>query len=200
MDSLIFFGASGSAFCASTLFAQCWISSLVTVLVFYDCSKFSSYFCHHFLITDTIYKLAFEPSVSFFVTKFVGFASSSTNPFLCISFCSLMNLQYCSDSVVFLCCGLNFPLSTSNSPSLFLHFSSSELLRVCSNLSLSWPNHLIIIGALSLSWMLQLFVKKMFFTLISNCKILGAHPKISSQMWIDLVLDYFFLALLELVL
>ena len=86
----------------------CLAQDLLTFCSFFDCSKFSKYFHHHFLITYTIYKLFFEPSVSFFVTKFIDFQSwLATSIPLHVSL-FLVNLQYCSDSIVLLCCGLNF--------------------------------------------------------------------------------------------
>ena len=47
------------------------------------------------------------------------------------SFSYLYNLQSCSDSIISLCCGLNFLFQALNSPVALLHASFSALMRVC---------------------------------------------------------------------
>ena len=48
-----------------------------------------------------------------------------------LSLCSPISLQYCKDSIVSLCHGLNFSLNTSNNPTLVLHFPCSHSFNVC---------------------------------------------------------------------
>ena len=63
----------------------------------------------------------------------------------------LGNWQYCSDSIVSLCCGLNFSFKTLNSPVALLHSSSSALVRVWMNCSPSLPNQFFMTGTFSSS-------------------------------------------------
>ena len=75
-----------------------------------------------------------------FLSHFSGGPSSSV-----LSFSSVTSLQYCSDSIVSLCWGLNYSLSTSKSSECG-SFSYLLSLSVWTNLSPSWPSQLIIIG------------------------------------------------------
>ena len=66
-----------------------------------------------------------EPSVIFCLITFCCFYEESSHWFLCGFILFLCNLQYCSDDIVSLCCGLNFSLKILNSPVVLLHASFS---------------------------------------------------------------------------
>ena len=51
----------------------------------------------------------------------------------------LTNLQYCSNSIVLLGCGLNFSPSVSDSPLIVLHTSYSDAVKICMNYSPALP-------------------------------------------------------------
>ena len=52
-----------------------------------------------------------------------------------LSFCSTIIAQYCSETIVSLCWGLNFLISTANSPELVWYFSCSLSVSILANLS-----------------------------------------------------------------
>ena len=71
LNSLVYFAASGSTVC--TLFTSSILALTCDFVRFFDYSEFSDYIHHHFFVADTFCKLFFKPSISFFVTTFIGF-------------------------------------------------------------------------------------------------------------------------------
>ena len=51
-----------------------------------------------------------------------------------------IDLQYCSESIVSLCCGLNCLSSVSNNLLTVLHVSCSDAINVCINCSSTLPS------------------------------------------------------------
>ena len=81
------------------------------------------------------------------------------------SFSFLCNLQYCSDSIISLCCSLNFSFSTLNNLVVLLHVSFSALVSVCINCK---PFHFFIMGTYSLSMRSYTFDGRAFAASISK--------------------------------
>ena len=102
-------------------------------------------------------------SILFFIFTLICLNFEVVYQFFIILTLFLINLQYCKDNIVSLNHGLNFLLSTSNSPVLISHISYFSLFNVHANCSPSLPSQLSMTGIFSSSCMLQLLLMKFFF-------------------------------------
>ena len=83
-------------------------------------------------------------------------------------FSFLCNLLYCSDSIISLCCSMNFSFKTLNSPAALLHASSFALVRISINCSPSLPNQCFMMGTLPSSLTSYVSISSKFATSISK--------------------------------
>ena len=82
----------------------------------------SHYFCSHCFVIDAIYKLLFQPLLcSWYLHSVASFLRWPIHSSAIFSI-FLTNLQYCSDSIVSLYCGVEFTLSTMDNPFAVLAF------------------------------------------------------------------------------